>query len=85
MQTKHYLLGILVLVSTIILFISCLEDQSVRGAQAAKEFCECLEEHSASYCEDELDEKYHYKDFADEEFIDAFNEAQTCGAHMSKK
>jgi hypothetical protein len=63
---------------------SCdIEDNESRGLQAAKEFCDCYRTKSRSDCEDALNAKYKYR--IDDDFIDAFNKSQTCGATLYKK
>lgn len=55
-----------------------------RAEKAAAETCECLKEKSRSKCEDELNSGYQYY-VNDDEFIKAFNKAQTCGITIYKK
>ena len=51
---------------------------------ASGEFCECMKKNSLNHCEDELNKKYGvYSNNKD--FINAFNNVNSCGATISKK
>lgn len=64
---------------------SCDDDIAEEKAEkAAAEMCECIKEKSVSKCEDELNSEYGY--YAnDDDFINAFNNAQDCGVTIYKK
>ncbi|MDR2920715.1 MAG: hypothetical protein LBV72_15310 [Tannerella sp.] len=64
---------------------SCDDDIAEEKAErAAAEMCECIKKKSVSKCEDELNDEYGY--YAnDDDFINAFNNAQDCGVTIYKK
>lgn len=83
---KKSVLPVIALLSGIIYVYSCedLLSTEERAEKAAAETCDCLREKSRSKCEDELNANYKYY-VDDDDFIKAFNKAQTCGITISKK
>lgn len=63
---------------------SCDDDVEDKAEKAAAEMCECIKEKSLSKCEDELNSNYSiYSN--DDDFINAFNNAQDCDVTIYKK
>lgn len=67
------------------MLFSCEEADEERlrdqAEKAATEMCRCLETKSKSKCETELQKKY--KNDISQEFVDLFNEVETCGITLS--
>jgi hypothetical protein len=63
--------------------IACGDDYDDEGREAAAAFCECLKTKSRSTCEKELDA--NYGSMYNQKFVDAFNEAETCGVTITLK
>ncbi len=77
----------LTILTSFVCFMSSCEDllsTEERAEKAAAETCECLKEKSRSKCEDELNSGYQYY-VNEDDFIKAFNKAQTCGITIYKK
>jgi hypothetical protein len=55
-----------------------------KAQKASAEFCECMKKNTLSKCEDELNSSYSYYS-NNNDFIKAFNNANKCGATISKK
>ncbi|MDR1723652.1 MAG: hypothetical protein LBR84_06920 [Tannerella sp.] len=77
---------VLVLAASVIMLLSCDElfNSAEKGRQASAEACNCIKSKSVSECEDELNKKYGYYD-NDDDFISAFNSANTCNITIYKK
>ncbi|MDR0507512.1 MAG: hypothetical protein LBH32_11970 [Dysgonamonadaceae bacterium] len=58
------------------------ESDEKKGKEAAAAACKCLNNHDKDYCFEEL--KSNYSEYMSDDFIDAFNEAQTCGLKLYK-
>lgn len=66
------------------LLYSCEEDEDYlreKAEKAAKEMCRCLQDKSKSKCESELED--NYRSHLSQEFVDLFNEVQTCGITLT--
>ena len=79
---KTVLAALFVLVS--FSFGSCSKKDEL-GRKAAAEFCECFKSKTETTCLKELEAKYKKADYLNDDFIKAFNEAQTCGATLKKE
>ncbi|MDR2913374.1 MAG: hypothetical protein LBV74_00825 [Tannerella sp.] len=83
---KTVFLNLIILTLCVYSMSSCDDILSTeeRAEKAAAETCECLKKKSRSKCEDELNSGYKYY-VNDDDFIKAFNNAQTCGITIYKK
>lgn len=83
---KKTVLHFVVIILACFAMSSSCDDDSIeeKAEKAAAEMCECIKEKSVSKCEDELNSDYGY--YAnDNDFINAFNDAQDCGVTIYKK
>jgi len=54
-----------------------------KAQKASNEFCECMKDNSLSTCKEKLNSNYGYYSQNDD-FINAFNNANNCGITISK-
>jgi len=81
MKTKKILLAIAIVGIAIVACEEILTAEE-QGEKASKEFCECYKNKSLSDCEDELNKNYSSYTY-NNDFIDAFNNSNTCGAKIT--
>ena len=72
------------LIGLIIVFSECSEQEDFadKGREAATEFCECYKKNTKENCLDNLKDKYEKRQYMSEEFIDSFNETNSCDVEM---
>jgi hypothetical protein len=61
------------------------EDLGNKGSEAAVEFCECYEKSTKETCFENLKSRYESYQYMSNEFIETFNETNTCGATLIKE
>jgi hypothetical protein len=71
---------VLAIVMSPLAFSSCTEDNEEDGRQASADFCDCYKKNSKDYCFEELKKKW--SNYENSDFIDAFNDANTCGFEL---
>ena len=80
---KKKILTLLVFAALIAL-PACEETTKDAAQKASKEMCDCIKDHSLSYCEDRINSNYSsYTGY--DEFYTEFNKVNDCGITISKK
>jgi hypothetical protein len=83
LKRKTIFMPAIVLASLLAVAISCEEmEESAKenGKKAAAEFCDCYETNSKDDCLEKLKKKYD--NYGSQDFLDAFNEAETCDVEL---
>lgn len=61
------------------------EEYADKGRQAAAEFCDCYEKNTKNECLESMKDNYSSYEYESDDFIDAFNDASTCGIELYKE
>jgi len=81
---KKKILLLSAVVALMVILPACEETAKEAAQKASKEMCDCLNDHSQSYCEDQLNSNYSsYKN--DDAFYSEFNKVNDCNITISKK
>jgi hypothetical protein len=56
-----------------------------KGSKAAIEFCKCFRENTKDECLEELKDQYESYVYMSDNFIDSFNDTNTCGITLYKE
>jgi hypothetical protein len=84
--TKKVTQTVVILIITVLMcqlsWSSCNDSSDSDGREAAVEFCNCYKSKSSSTCFEELKKKW--SNYENSDFIDGFNEANTCGYKLVK-
>ncbi len=85
-KTAKWILSF-ILTGSMIAFCACedSEDKEEKGREAAAEFCECYKNHTKDQCLENLKDKYDSYEYESDDFIEAFNNASTCGIELIKE
>jgi hypothetical protein len=76
-------ISLYLMLSVILVPVACGDDYDDDGREAAANFCNCFKTKSLKTCEEELKSNYRQSVYTHQDFIDAFNNAQSCGAKLT--
>jgi hypothetical protein len=76
-------ISLYLMLSMILVTFACGDDYDDDGREAAAAFCDCIKTKSLKICEEELKSNYRHAVYTHQDFIDAFNNAQSCNATIS--
>ncbi|MDR0714654.1 MAG: hypothetical protein LBF89_10425 [Bacteroidales bacterium] len=75
----------LLIAASVPAFNGCgIESNKDQGKAAAADFCSCFKTKSRNACLEELKGQYAHSVYISDAFIDAFNDAQTCGVTLER-
>jgi hypothetical protein len=76
-------ISLYLMLSVILVTFACGDDYDDKGREAAAAFCDCFKTKSLKTCEEELKSNYLQSIYTHQDFIDAFNNAQSCDAKLT--
>ena len=81
---KKKILLLSAVVALMAMLPACEETAKDAAQKASKEMCDCLKDHSLSYCEDKINSNYSAYT-GNDEFYTEFNKVNDCGVKISKQ